>query len=175
MQFKIDMGWIPIYGSWIFIMNSTLMLQQNHYRRTQVYIYLPIMDPKMVLWYVPHPSAFKKQLLCSQLLFCRKGKQILGLESSRKCALIPMHCTVEKFTNFGKAKPANHAKAWNTHPLPSRSDSWLPKQNIHQPDMNTIPPTNSKADSKTGKSNNNFVSFVGRFNIISKHKNAKNR
>ena len=68
-----------------------------------------------------------------------------------------MHGTVEKSTNFGSTQPTNHAKAEPTQHLPSRSDSQLPKQNTHQPDMTTVPPTNSKADYKTGKSTDNFV------------------
>ena len=68
-----------------------------------------------------------------------------------------MHCAVEKSTNFGKAQPENHAKAQTTHSLPSRSDSWLTKQNTYWPDMTVVPPTNSKADSKRGKSTDNFV------------------
>ena len=40
--------------------------------------------------------------------------------------------------------------------FPSRSDSQLPKQNRHLPDMTTVPPTNKKVDSKTGKSTDNL-------------------
>ena len=68
-----------------------------------------------------------------------------------------MPCTVEKSTNFGKAQPANHAKAQTTHSLLSRSNSWLPKQNTHQPDMTTVPPINSREDSKRGRCTDNFL------------------
>ena len=81
-----------------------------------------------------------------------EGKLILGLEFSRKLGLISVYCGVEESTNFGKAQPANHAKAQTTHPLPSRSDS-----QTHQPDMTTVPPTNSEVDSKIGKSTDNFM------------------
>ena len=42
-----------------------------------------------------------------------------------------MHFAVEKSTKFGKAQPANHAKDQTTYLLPSKSDSQLPKQNMH--------------------------------------------
>ena len=45
MQFKVDDGVDTNLLPFIFITNSTLILQKYHYKRTQVYIYLPIMDP----------------------------------------------------------------------------------------------------------------------------------
>ena len=60
-----------------------------------------------------------------------KGKLILCLEYSRKCGLFSVYCAVEKSTNFGKAQPAYHDKDQTTLPLPSRSDSIHPKQNMH--------------------------------------------
>ena len=39
--------------------------------------------------------------------------------------------------------------------------------------MTTVPPTNSKTDSKTGKSTDNFVGPQCRFNMIGRHKKYK--
>ena len=87
-----------------------------------------------------------------------------------------MHCVVEKPTNFGKVQPAKNAKAQTTHPLPGRSDSWLSKQHMHWPDMTTVPPTNSKADPKTGKSTDNFMGSPEQIQHNKQaSKNAKNR
>ena len=105
----------------------------------------------------PFQVCFKNNCSVVNFYVVGKGKLILGLVSSRKCGHIFMHSTIEKSENFHRAQPANHAKAQTTHPLLSRSDSWLPKQNMHWPDMTTVPPINSKADSKTGKSTDNFV------------------
>ena len=66
---------------------------------------------------------FKNNCFVVNFYVVGKGKPILGLESSRKLGLITMLCAVEKSTNFGKAQPANHAKAQTTHSLLSRSDS----------------------------------------------------
>ena len=122
IKFTVDTGWTNLLPL-DFYYKLTILLQQNHYKRIQVCIYLPIMDPKYSTFVYASQVHFKSKCFVVNFYVVGKSKAILGLESSRKHGLIYMQCTVEKSTNFGKAQPANHAKAQTTHPLPSRSDS----------------------------------------------------